>query len=54
MSFFVRRHELQKILREMFKAAPTVFVRSTSLLGEQAVIRFAANRADGFINVLSH
>lgn len=38
----------------MFKTAPTVFVRLTTLLGEQAVIRFAANRADGFINVLFH
>jgi len=38
----------------MFKTAPTVFVRLTILLGEQAIIRFPANRADGFINVLFH
>jgi hypothetical protein len=54
LPFLVRRHELQKILREMFKTTPTLFVRSTVLLGEQAVIRFPANRADGFINVIFH
>jgi hypothetical protein len=38
----------------MFKAAPTLFDRLTILLGEQAVVWFAANRADGFINVFFH
>ena len=38
----------------MFKTTPTLFVRLPVLLGEQTVIWFPANRADGFINVFFH
>ena len=52
--FFCLKAQASKDLQKNAQTAPTVLVRLTFLPGEQAIIRFPANWADGFINVLFH